>query len=203
MNLLVVGASYQTADMALLERLSVPSHGRSDVLAALLAREHVTEAVVRPLQPGGVYAGVTGFRQQPDVSAVLAGRQRRPRLSLRTSTCTGTPGGHTLRVAAGLDSWSSASRRSSVSSARRTRRRPGRRSGASTARADGRPFAWVSGREPGQASTRRSQHGHRRARPRRHPPPTGWAGRAPHRWSAPVRWALASPCPGPGPGRSR
>ena len=53
MNLLVVGASYQTADVALLERLSVAAHGRAEVLAALLAREHVERGGgAVDLQPG-------------------------------------------------------------------------------------------------------------------------------------------------------
>ena len=109
MNLLVVGASYQTADMALLERLSVPSHGRSDVLAALLAREHVTEAVVlSTCNRVEVYAGVTGFHGGlADVSAVLAEQAGEAPAALASHLYVHWDAEavtHTLRVAAGLDS---------------------------------------------------------------------------------------------------
>ena len=109
MNLLVVGASYRTADVALLERLSVPAHGRAEVLAALLAREHVSEAVVlSTCNRVEVYAGVTGFHGGlADVSAGLAERAGVAPAALASNLYVHWDAEavtHTLRVAAGLDS---------------------------------------------------------------------------------------------------
>ena len=109
MNLLVVGASYRTADVALLERLSVSAGDRAEVLAALLARDHVTEAVVlSTCNRVEVYAGVTGFHGGlADISSVLASRAEvspaalAPHLYVHWDAEAVT---HTLRVAAGLDS---------------------------------------------------------------------------------------------------
>lgn len=109
MNLLVVGASYRTADVALLERLSVAAADHAGVLAALLARDHVTEAVVlSTCNRVEVYARVTGFHGGlADISSVLASRATvapaalAPHLYVHWDAEAVT---HTLRVAAGLDS---------------------------------------------------------------------------------------------------
>jgi glutamyl-tRNA reductase len=108
-NLLVVGASHHTADLALLERLAVPPVGLPDTLGELLQREHVTEAVaLSTCNRVEIYAGVAGFHGGlADISAVLAERagvepaRLAPHLYVRWDAEAVT---HALRVAAGLDS---------------------------------------------------------------------------------------------------
>jgi glutamyl-tRNA reductase len=109
MNLLVVGASHRTADVALLEQLSIPVTDVPGMLAALLRREHITEAVVlSTCNRVEVYAGVNAFHGGvADVSAALAERAGidpaalAPHLYVHWDTDAVT---HALRVAAGLDS---------------------------------------------------------------------------------------------------
>ena len=109
MSLLVVGASHHTADLALLERLTVPAAELPEALARLLRRDHVTEAVVlSTCNRVEVYAGVAAFHGGlADVSAELAGRAGTdtstlaPHLYVRWDADAVT---HALRVAAGLDS---------------------------------------------------------------------------------------------------
>lgn len=74
MNLLVVGASYRTAEVALLERLLVDRDARPEMLRALLRHQHVTEAVVlSTCNRVEVYAGVSTFHGGvAAVSATLA-----------------------------------------------------------------------------------------------------------------------------------
>ena len=109
MNLLVVGASYRTAEVALLEQLSVAPADRSDLLRALLRREHVTEAVVlSTCNRVEIYAGVSGFHGGvAEVSAALADRAGVDPSLLAAHLYVHWDFDavrHALRVAAGLDS---------------------------------------------------------------------------------------------------
>jgi glutamyl-tRNA reductase len=110
MNLLVVvGASYRTADVALLERLAVPATDIPDLLGALLRREHVTEAVVlSTCNRVEVYAGVSSFHSGvADVSAALAERagvDPGPLAAQLYVHWDADAVAHALRVTAGLDS---------------------------------------------------------------------------------------------------
>ena len=109
MNLLVVGASHRTADVALLERLSVTLNDLTGVLAELLRREHITEVVtLSTCNRVEVYAGVSAFHGGvADVSGLLAERAevdpavlaRHLYVHWEADAVT-----HALRVAAGLDS---------------------------------------------------------------------------------------------------
>lgn len=109
MNLLVVGASHRTADVALLERLSVMPGRQEAVLRDLLRREHVSEAVtLSTCNRVEVYAGVSAFHGGvADISALLAAHagvdpaQLTPHLYVHWDYDAVT---HALRVAAGLDS---------------------------------------------------------------------------------------------------
>lgn len=109
MNLLVVGASYRTTPVSLLERLAVPPAGVSGLLSRLLAQDYVREAVIlSTCNRVEVYAEVTGFHGGlADVCAVL-GRQAgttpaelAPHLYVYFSEAAVD---HTFRVASGLDS---------------------------------------------------------------------------------------------------
>jgi glutamyl-tRNA reductase len=73
-NLLCVGASYRTADVATLEQLAITPGGLPDVLRRLLAQPYVGEAVVlSTCNRVEVYAAVTGFHGGlGDVCTVLA-----------------------------------------------------------------------------------------------------------------------------------
>jgi glutamyl-tRNA reductase len=109
MNLLVVGTSYRTAEVSMLERLSITGPELPAALAALLRREHVSEAVVvSTCNRVEVYAGVSAFHGGvADVSAALAERagldpaRLAPHLYVHWAADAVT---HALRVAAGLDS---------------------------------------------------------------------------------------------------
>lgn len=76
MSVLVVGLSHRTAPVALLERLAIPAEQVADVLADLLAGDHVSEALVlSTCNRVEVYADVTKFHGGvTDVSAVLEKR---------------------------------------------------------------------------------------------------------------------------------
>jgi glutamyl-tRNA reductase len=109
MNLLVVGASYRTAEVALLERLAVDRGARAEMLRGLLRREHVTEAVVlSTCNRVEVYAGVSAFHGGvAEVSAVLADRAGVDPALLAAHLYVHWDSDavrHALRVAAGLDS---------------------------------------------------------------------------------------------------
>jgi glutamyl-tRNA reductase len=109
MNLLVVGASHHTADLALLEKLAVPPAGLPGTLEQLLQCEHVTEAVaLSTCNRVEIYAGVAGFHGGlADISTVLAGRAGvgPARLAAHLYVRWDAEAvGHALRVAAGLDS---------------------------------------------------------------------------------------------------
>jgi glutamyl-tRNA reductase len=109
MNLLVVGASHRTADVALLEQLTVPTTDLPGMLGALLRREHVTEVVVlSTCNRVEMYAGVTSFHGGvADLSAALAERAGLDPGSLASHLYVHWDADavtHALRVAAGLDS---------------------------------------------------------------------------------------------------
>ncbi len=109
MNLLVVGASYRTAELPLLERLAVPADDVPDLLARLLRRPHLTEAaVLSTCNRVEVYAVASGFHGGVnDVSAVLAEHAGTDPATLAGSLYLRWDADavtHALRVAAGLDS---------------------------------------------------------------------------------------------------
>lgn len=109
MNLLVVGASHRTAEVALLERLSVVPAERAEVLRALLRREHVTEAVLlSTCNRVEVYAGVSTFHGGvAELSAALADRAGVDPAVLAGHLYVHWDADavrHALRVTAGLDS---------------------------------------------------------------------------------------------------
>lgn len=109
MNLLVVGTSYRTAPVALLERLAVAQPELSEVLARLLAQAYVGEAVVlSTCNRVEVYAAVSGFHGGlADVCAVLAEHSGVPAAELAEHLYVHYADAavdHTFRVASGLDS---------------------------------------------------------------------------------------------------
>jgi glutamyl-tRNA reductase len=75
-NLLVVGVSYRSAPVTVLERLAVSGEETPQVLASLLGQEYVGEALVlSTCNRVEVYAGVSAFHGGlADVGAVLAAR---------------------------------------------------------------------------------------------------------------------------------
>ncbi|HEX6967931.1 MAG TPA: glutamyl-tRNA reductase [Micromonosporaceae bacterium] len=109
MNLVVVGASYRTAPIDVLERLSVAPAELTAILERLLAQPRVGEAVVvSTCNRVEVYAAVNGFHGGlADVSAVLAEQagcdpgQLAPHLYVHYDAAAVE---HVFRVAAGLDS---------------------------------------------------------------------------------------------------
>ncbi|HLU33973.1 MAG TPA: glutamyl-tRNA reductase [Natronosporangium sp.] len=109
MNLLVVGANHRTADVSLLERLSVTADGLRGILDDLLRREHITEAVaLSTCNRVEVYAGVSAFHGGvADVSGLLAERAGVDPAALAPHLYVHWEAEavqHALRVAAGLDS---------------------------------------------------------------------------------------------------
>lgn len=109
MNLLVVGASYRTAPITMLERLAVAPTGLTRVLERLLAQSRVAEAVViSTCNRVEVYAAVNGFHGGlADISTVLgehAGCDARELASHLYVHYDAAAVEHVFRVAAGLDS---------------------------------------------------------------------------------------------------
>ncbi|GIJ48566.1 glutamyl-tRNA reductase [Virgisporangium aliadipatigenens] len=109
MNLLVVGISHRTADVALLEKLALRAGELPDVLAKLLAQPYVREAlVVSTCNRVEVYAVVGSFHGGlSDVGTVLAERAGVSVTDLagRLYAHYGVEAvRHAYRVAAGLDS---------------------------------------------------------------------------------------------------
>jgi glutamyl-tRNA reductase len=109
MNLLVVGVSHHTAPVELLERLTVPGPEVPSVLASLVAREYVSEAVVlSTCNRVEVYAAVTAFHGGlADIAAILAERSGFDVTALAAHLYVHydvAAARHALRVAAGLDS---------------------------------------------------------------------------------------------------
>ena len=125
MNLLVVGVSYRTAPVAMLEQLAVPPADLTRILDRLVAQPYVGEAVVlSTCNRVEVYAAVSGFHGGlGDICAVLAEQAgSSPRRSPATSTCTTTTPPSTTSSGSPpvWTRWWSARRRSSASCATRT-----------------------------------------------------------------------------------
>jgi glutamyl-tRNA reductase len=109
MNILVVGISHRTADVALLERVTVRTGELPLVLARLLAQPFVREAlVVSTCNRVEVYALVASFHGGlSDIGTVLAERADLPVADLADRLYAHYGGDavrHAYRVAAGLDS---------------------------------------------------------------------------------------------------
>ena len=126
MNLLVVGVSYRTANVTLLERLAAAPPDAPNLLTDLLSQAYVNEAMVlSTCNRVEVYAGVTAFHGGlADIGAVLAARAGcEPR---RTSTYISMrmPPGTRSGSPPASTRWSSAKRRYSGSSVPHTPSRP-------------------------------------------------------------------------------
>jgi glutamyl-tRNA reductase len=108
-NLLVVGASYRTAPVAMLERLAVADSDLGATLERLLAQPYVGEAVVvSTCNRVEVYAAVSGFHGGlSDICAVLAARAGCAPNDLANHLYVHYDAAaveHVFRVAAGLES---------------------------------------------------------------------------------------------------
>jgi glutamyl-tRNA reductase len=108
-NLLVVGVSYRTANVALLERLAATPAETPDLLASLLRKSYVNEAVVlSTCNRVEVYAGVSAFHGGlADIAAVLSSRAGVPAAELAPHLYVhveAEAARHAFRVASGLDS---------------------------------------------------------------------------------------------------
>jgi glutamyl-tRNA reductase len=108
-NLLVVGASYRTAPVGMLERLAVAPSDLTSILERLLAQPRVGEAiVVSTCNRVEVYAAVNGFHGGlADLSAVLAEHAGCSTADLARHLYVHYDDAaveHVFRVAAGLDS---------------------------------------------------------------------------------------------------
>jgi len=108
-NLLSVGASYRTADVAVLERLVIAEGALPDVLQRLIAQPYVGEAVVlSTCNRVEVYAAVTGFHGGlGDVCNVLAEQSGLSAADLAGHLYVHYDEAavrHSFRVSAGLDS---------------------------------------------------------------------------------------------------
>lgn len=109
MNLLVVGVSYRTASVSLLERLAAPDEDAPLMLTDLLSQAYVGEAMVlSTCNRVEVYAGVSAFHGGlTDIVAVLAARagcspnELAPHLYVHFEADAAR---HAFRVATGLDS---------------------------------------------------------------------------------------------------
>ncbi|WP_326562388.1 glutamyl-tRNA reductase [Micromonospora sp. NBC_01796] len=109
MNLLVVGASYRTAPVATLERLSVSTADLPRILDRLLAQTYIGEAVVvSTCNRVEIYAAVSGFHGGlGDVCAVLAAEAGCSPADLANHLYVHYDEAaveHVFRVATGLDS---------------------------------------------------------------------------------------------------
>jgi glutamyl-tRNA reductase len=108
-NLLVVGASYRTAPVALLERLAVPPADVPEVLATLLAGQYIREAaVLSTCNRVEVYAATTAFHGGlSEIAGILAERSGQAPTELASHVYVQYDADavrHAYRVAAGLDS---------------------------------------------------------------------------------------------------
>jgi glutamyl-tRNA reductase len=108
-NLLVVGASYRTTPIAVLEQLTVPPAELAALLARLAAQPYVGEAVVvSTCNRVEVYAAVSGFHGGlGDICAVLAAHAGRTPTELADHLYVHYDAAaveHAFRVATGLDS---------------------------------------------------------------------------------------------------
>ncbi|HTF08572.1 MAG TPA: glutamyl-tRNA reductase [Asanoa sp.] len=109
MSLIVVGASYKTTPVAVLERLAVPAADLTGTLDQLLAQPYVREAVVlSTCNRVEIYAAVSGFHGGlGDICAVLGERAGSAPAELANHLYVHHDAAaveHTFRVATGLDS---------------------------------------------------------------------------------------------------
>ncbi|HJT02568.1 MAG TPA: glutamyl-tRNA reductase, partial [Pseudonocardiaceae bacterium] len=109
MSLVVVGLSHRSAPVEVLERVAVPAADTAKVLAQLLEREHVAEALLlSTCNRVEVYAVVTAFHGGlADITDVLAGQSAAAldELSDHLYVHYAAAGvEHLFSVAAGLDS---------------------------------------------------------------------------------------------------
>ncbi|GAA2707889.1 MULTISPECIES: glutamyl-tRNA reductase [Actinoplanes] len=109
MNLLSIGASYRTADVAVLERLTIPEAQVPEMLQKLVAQPYVNEAVlVATCNRVEVYASVTGFHGGlGDICNVFAQHSGIPATDLAGHLYVHYGEAavrHSFRVSAGLDS---------------------------------------------------------------------------------------------------
>lgn len=109
MSVLVVGLSHRSADLALLERLAVPTDETGKVLRSILELEHVLEAVVlSTCNRVEVYANVTRFH--PGLQEVRTWLAERGDIhpqdldTLQYSFHDDRAAAHLFSVAAGIDS---------------------------------------------------------------------------------------------------
>lgn len=109
MSVLVVGLSHRSADLALLERLAVPSDETGKVLRSLLELDHVLEAVVlSTCNRVEVYASVTRFH--PGLQEVRSWLAERGDIhpqdldTLQYSFHDDRAAAHLFAVSAGIDS---------------------------------------------------------------------------------------------------
>jgi glutamyl-tRNA reductase len=108
-NLLSVGASYRTADVSTLERLTIAEDAVPALLQKLVSQPYVGEAVVlSTCNRVEIYAAVTGFHGGlGDVCNVLAGESGIPATELADHLYVHYDEAavlHSFRVSAGLDS---------------------------------------------------------------------------------------------------
>ncbi len=109
MNLLVVGISHRTANLPLLESLSVPADAASTALGRLVAQRYVDEAVVlSTCNRVEIYAAVSAFHGGlADIGTVLAAQAGLAVSDLASNLYVHYEVDavrHAFRVAAGLDS---------------------------------------------------------------------------------------------------
>ncbi|GAA4593637.1 glutamyl-tRNA reductase [Actinoplanes octamycinicus] len=109
MNLLSIGASYRTADVAVLERLSIPEAEVPEILQKLVAQPYVSEAVVvSTCNRVEVYAAVSGFHGGlGDICNVLSQHSGIPANELAGHLYVHYGEAavqHSFRVSSGLDS---------------------------------------------------------------------------------------------------
>ncbi|GIE27894.1 glutamyl-tRNA reductase [Actinoplanes italicus] len=109
MNLLSIGASYRTADVAVLERLAIPESGVPELLQRLVAQPYVGEAVVvSTCNRVEVYAAVSGFHGGlGDICNVLSEHSGIPASELAGHLYVHYGEAavrHSFRVSSGLDS---------------------------------------------------------------------------------------------------
>lgn len=109
MNALVVGLSYRTAPVALLERIAVGADAAGEVTDRLLASQHIGETMLlSTCNRIEVYAGVSAFHGAlNDIADLLAARAGIDRGLLADHLYVhydGDAARHAFRLAAGLDS---------------------------------------------------------------------------------------------------
>ncbi|HWS38395.1 MAG TPA: glutamyl-tRNA reductase [Actinoplanes sp.] len=109
MNLLSIGASYRTADLGVLERLTIPESTVPDLLQRLVAQPYVGEAVVvSTCNRVEVFAAVSGFHGGlGDICNVLAEHSGIPATDLASHLYVHYGEAavrHSFRLSSGLDS---------------------------------------------------------------------------------------------------